>query len=56
MAPQIIFIILTALSFGIASKRIIDEDNDADAIHSMISIIITQSLLYWGGFYDVFGN
>jgi hypothetical protein len=55
MAPQIILLVILCLSNGISLAKHGEprEDNYSFWV-TLTSTVITLSLLYWGGFFDVF--
>lgn len=55
MTPQMIYIILAAMSLGINLVRHGQDKEGKESfwVH-LIAATITFSLLYWGGFFDVF--
>jgi hypothetical protein len=55
MAPQIIYLILVSLSFGIVIQQHGEpKKGKVSAWSHLFGIILTFVLLYWGGFFDVF--
>jgi len=56
MLPQIIFLALQLMSLGIAmGKHGQEKSGKENAWVSFFALLIGWSLLYWGGFFDVFG-
>ena len=52
--PQIILIVLTCLSMGISLQKHGDPERGTyNAWGNAIGCLITFSLLWWGGFFDV---
>lgn len=51
--PQLIFVVLTMMSLGLVLAK--DGETTTHSFWwSLIAQIINYSLLYWGGFFDVF--
>lgn len=51
--PQIIMVVLMALSLGIDFQRHGQpETGHHDAWTSLLAVVINSALLYWGGFYS----
>jgi ABC-type dipeptide/oligopeptide/nickel transport system permease subunit len=50
--PQIIFLILIFLNFGLVIAKHGEEQAPYNAGAHLISVIMILSLLYWGGFFD----
>ncbi len=49
--PQITWIALMALSFGIAASRHGESQGKHNAFTSLVAIAINATLLYYGGFF-----
>ena len=58
MIPQIIFLVLMAMSLGMnLAKDGEPKKNDTWSFGwSLLANILMFGLLYWGGFFDVFGG
>ena len=57
MTPQIILIILYAISLGIIiTKHGEDKEGKHNFVVTLISNAVVLGILYWGGFFDVFSK
>jgi hypothetical protein len=51
--PQFIMLVLVFLSLGMSSERSGKERTGTNNFWvDLIAMVISQSILYWGGFYD----
>lgn len=56
MLPQLIYLFFGTLNLGLSIAMHGRPQKDHDAWATVIAMLMGQSLLYWGGFYDCFLN
>ena len=54
MTPQLILVLLTAISLGMNIAKHGEPRDDHNGWSSFIAFIIIHGILYWGGFYNNF--
>lgn len=54
MIPQLIYLVLTLIGFGIALSKHGEPREDHNAWITIFSTVIVYWILYKGGFFDVF--
>ena len=54
MIPQLIYLTMLTMGIGVSLARIGQPEKPQHPAIKWIAFLVTQSLLYWGGFYDVF--